>query len=1517
MQIRQRSIFSTVKTEGSILPVDLLQRIAEGKRDLDGLDPESYHLDRGERLNEAINRSWNRLIGAWSSFKHAAEKLPDTDTGTQLTRERWLLPLFRELGYGRLLPSKAFELNDKSYPISHVWNHTPIHLVGAKIDLDRKTAGIRGAAGRSPHGLVQEFLNRSDDHLWGFVSDGYHLRVLRDNISITRQAYVEFDLEAMMDGEVYSDFALLWLLCHESRVESTKPEECWLEKWSKEAQQQGTRALDQLRDGVESAIATLGQGFLAHRANDILRAKLKSGELDKQTYYHQLLRIVYRLLFLFVAEDRDLLLDPNTSQEARDRYTQFYSTARLRRLAGRHRGSRHSDLFFSLKLVMAKLGNDKGCPELGLPVLGGFLFSNNATPDIDECEIQNSDLIESIRALAFTKYNNARRPVNYKNLGPEEFGSVYESLLELHPDLSVEAAAFKLDTTSGNERKTTGSYYTPTSLITSLLDTALDPVVNEARKKNDPEKAILDLKVCDPACGSGHFLIAAAHRIAKHLAAARTGDEEPSPKAQQAALRDVISHCIYGVDINPMAVELCKVNLWMESLEPGKPLSFLDHHIQCGNSLLGATPALIAKGIPDAAFTAIEGDDKPTCAKYKKSNKHYRETKQDSLFDDSYEVWPKLDNVAAKLAKIELIPDDSIEEVQHKQRQYELLIESSDYKNEYLLANAWCSAFLWRKVETKTLPYPITEETIRKIERDPFSMPEWMKSEIKQIAAQYKLFHWHLAFPDVFMRSSNGETTENHQVGWSGGFDVVLGNPPWERIKLQEKEWFASRNPEIADAPNAAARRRIINALKDEDPALYEAFLDAKRQAEGESHLIRNSDRFPLCGRGDINTYAIFAEIKRSILSATGRVGCIVPSGVATDDTTKYFFQDLMDRQSLASLYDFENREAIFQGVHRSYKFCLLTLTGFKRPASHGADFVFFALNTNDLHDDWRRFTLSAEDIELLNPNTRTCPIFRSKRDAELTKSIYRRVPVLIKEGPPEENPWGIKFLRMFDMANDSNLFRTREQLENSGWVLDSNVFISDDEKYLPLYEAKMLHHFDHRWATYEGTETRDITLSEKKNPNFVVMPRYWVPEAEVENRLHYKWDKDWLLGWRDICRSTDERTVIAGIVPISGCADTFLLLFPDENHYAKKMLIIACLNSFILDYSARQKVGGMHIKYNIFKQLPMIPPYRYDLPAEWLKGGDMTGWLTTRITELSCTAWDIESTMNNSSSGILPFHWNEERRFLLRCELDAAYFHLYGIARDDVDYIMETFPIVKRKDEARYGEFRTKKVILDIYDAMTKAMEVGQLYQTLLDPPPADPRIAHQQKANLEQQIVAKTVQDAAVEKTPEESETVLPFRRVEKPIESEKFNTIVPLYTLQAVAGGFSDVQDVEFDSWVEMSNITRKLTTGMFVAKVDGKSMEPRIPDGSYCLFYKPVLGTREDKIVLAQHHSIDDPETGGSYTVKLYRNEKVYDKFGNWQHSEIRLEPINPDYEPLVFPDAEEGELRIIAEFVDVL
>jgi hypothetical protein len=1335
MQTRQRDLFTTIHTEGAVLPPDLLQRIAAGNNGLEGLSPESYHLLPGEKINEAINRAWSRLLGAWTAFRHHAENLPDSDIGTSLTRERWLLPLFQELGYGRLTTARAAEIEGKSYPISHAWQNTPIHLVGFRVDLDKRTAGVSGAARSSPHSLLQEFLNRAENQLWGFVSNGHKLRILRDNLSLTRQAYVEFDLHSMMAGEIYADFVLLWLLCHQSRVEAERAEDCWLEKWSRMAQEQGTRALDELRKGVKDAIAALGRGFLAHPANQTLREKLRTGVLDKQDYYRQLLRLIYRLIFMFAAEDRDLLLVTRDSSRARvETYTRYYSTARLRRLAHQQRGSRHADLFCSLRLVMQKLGSESGCPELGLPALGSFLFSTQALPDLETADLANHDLLEAIRALAYITDGYTRRAVDYKNLGAEELGSVYESLLELHPELNLTAGTFELNIASGHERKTTGSYYTPTSLIKVLLDSALDPTLRNATSKSqeernatfmsreDAEKAIIQLKICDPACGSGHFLIAAAHRLARKLAAIRTGDEEPAPEALRPALRDVIGHCIYGVDLNEMAVELCKVNLWMEALEPGKPLSFLDHRIQCGNSLLGATPALLAKGIPDETFMPIEGDDKAVCSEYKKQNKKERLSRQWELFDAEGLPWEHLGNFATAMMNLNAMADDTLAAIHAKQKTWEELVRSGSYLSNRLLADTWCAAFVWKK--TKVFPYPITEEVFRQTERNPHSMPKWMREEVQRLAGQYKFFHWHLAFPDVFHIPAQSVTRDSSRApGWSGGFDVVLGNPPWERLNLEDKQFFSKIMPEIGKA-DTTKRRTLIKKLSKENPSVYNDYFETKTLFAKQIGFCHNSGFYRFLNQARLNTYVLFVELAINLTHDDGIGAMIVPSGIVTDEISKKLFGYLMKSNRLLHVFDFENRRGIFDGIHRSYKFCLFVVNGSGRISNKGADFVFSAYEVTDLRDDDRHFSLSVEDVELLSPLSKTCPTFKCRRDYEIVKKIYSRIEPFIIQKSRGHKWLNSDFLIMFRSDSSSHLYKKPDDFDlkypNSPC---SQAFTVEHSQYLPVWEAKLLHQFDHRYATFEGVHsdeklkgtTREVTPLEKEVV-WSSQPRHWVVKEDVWRILKDRnWSNEWIIGYRDITNATNARTAIASILPIGGAAQPLNLFLPESTDLGA--IWLAAFNSFIVDYIVRQTIGGVHLNITTCRQLPIL--------SEFVNLSINKQMILNIVRELTYTSPTIKPFAKDCGYDGPPFRWDEERRFLLRCELDAAYFHLYGITRDDVSYIMETFPIVKRKDEQRHGEFRTKRVILEIYDAMAEAMRSSKSYQTRLDPPPADPRVA------------------------------------------------------------------------------------------------------------------------------------------------------------------------------------------------
>ena len=1300
--------FVGVRVTGGLLPAELLSRIAAGG--LGGQASGDYHLAPGETVREAANRAWAYLTGVWATYQQAVEKLPQADRGTTLTRERWLGILLRELGYGRVstTPAGGLTADGKQMAISHVWEHVPMHLLGHRIELDRRTQGVAGASTSSPQSMVQELLNRSDAHLWAMLSNGLTLRLLRDSTSLVGSAYIEFDLEAIFDGDLFADFLLLYSVCHESRLEVRDPEKgaasCWLEAWRTESLESGSRALNQLQDGVTKAITTLGTGFLAHPANAPLRDRLAEGSLRIEDVNHGLLRVVYRLLFTFVAEDRGMLLAPDAALTARQRYRDYFSTERLRRTARRRRGTRHADQWRALNLVWDGLGSVDGRPELGLVGIGG-LFEPGALDLFRGCDLSNEALLRAVRHLSLVEEpgSKMKRVVDYRNLGAEELGSIYEALLEFVPSWDAGRRVFELLSAAGNDRKSTGSYYTPTSLIDCLLDSALDPVLDRAEREPDPEAALLALTVCDPACGSGHFLVAAARRIAKRVAAIRSGDPEPPPERVREALADVVGRCIYGVDLNPLAAELAKVSLWLETLDPGRPLAFLDAQIKVGNSLIGATPALLAEGVPNEAFAALEGDDNKLTSALRRQN-DAELAGQDDLFGDTGTTLDA--RLAGELG--ELLGSGrsvSLADVHARAQRLKALEANPALQQQRLVADAWCAAFVWPK--RPGAAKAITDGCLRALECGE-SLTEATMATLHELAAEYRFFHWHLEFPHLFRSGGPADG-----LGWRGGFDVVLGNPPWERVKLQEQEFFAVRDPHIAAAPNAAARKRLIQALETSNPSLYGAYLGALRRAAGESHLLRVSGRYPLAGRGDINTYAVFAEGSRALMDEHGRMGMILPTGIATDATTQYFFKDLVQRGSLASLYDFENAKPLFEGVHRSFKFCLLTLTGRDERVAR-AEFAFFAHDPTDLIKDDARFGLSPEEIQLLNPNTGTCPIFRTRRDAEITLGIYRRVPVLINENDPVNgNPWGIKFMRMFDMSNDSHLFHTRDELEADGWTLNGNVFERSLDgvitRMLPLYQGMMATTYNHRsadvvksaTATKRQNQPRYLTESELRDRGRVVQPMYWVNERDLPPQL-----PDWLLGFSNISSPTNERSMVAYALPKVAVGHSIPLVLARRGGLA----LLAVLNSFALDYALRQKLGGVNLTYNYVQQLPIPTPDQLWLPAAWNRDSPVINWLRERAALLSYAARDL-SAVGKEAGLMQPCAFDPVGRSMIRAEIDAAVFHLFGVGRAEVDHIMETFPIVKRKDEAAFGSYRTKDLILEVYDAMQASMDSGQPY--------------------------------------------------------------------------------------------------------------------------------------------------------------------------------------------------------------
>ncbi|OAI40246.1 hypothetical protein AYO38_06150 [bacterium SCGC AG-212-C10] len=1308
--------YTAIASEGGLFPSDLLDRIALGQEE----HQQAKDFGVEGRLPDEIQSAFSAVRSHWDSFMRRRER--PRESATRITTD-WVKLLLETFAFPPLADQTAPILaGSDTYAISHLAgaaiDSPPVHIIA----FDKSIDGRDGK--RTPHALVQEFLNRSDA-LWGVVTNGEVLRLLRDSNRVSHPAFIEFNLRAMVEANLYSEFALLYRLAHSSRFpkSATEADSCPLEKYYQAGIEQGGRVRDKLRDGVQEALTTLGTAFLRHSANETLRARLVSGALPEEDYYRQLLRLIYRFLFLMVAEERKLLSPADGNRDDQKVYADYYSINRLReRCERRHpqdHDLRYDDLWQGLGVTFSIFRTDESAAQLGMHALNGELFGPLGCPDLESAECDNGALLDSMFTLSTfmpesTKQNRSpvRQRVNFGDLDVEELGSVYESLLDFRPHVDREERRFELLT--GTDRKTTGSYYTPSELVAVLIKSALEPVMaarlEGKRTAAEREAALLGMRVVDPAAGSGHFLLAAARRVARELARVRSGEDEPDPDTYRDAKREVIRHCIYAVDKNPLAVDLCKVALWIEGHSTGMPLSFLDNHVRLGDSLVGVFDlGVLATGIPDGAYTAVEGDEKPVARAIRDQNAKERAGR--SLWEAEA---PASSDFAREFEAFSGLEDRSAADVQTIGQLYASITgNGTKWWQTKVACDLWTAAFFTPMTAANRDLVPTTAH-VRTALSQPKALHGQVMGEAVGRAQALRFFHWPLEFPEVFA---------------AGGFDVVLGNPPWERVKLQEREFFASRDRDIALAANAAARKRMIANLPKTGPALWADFGFAKYAAEGASRFMRLSGRFPLCGRGDINTYAVFAEQSVALISRDGRAGNIVPTGIVTDDTTKQYFASVATTGKLVSVLDVQSGPAFWGDIgHARFKFTLLTVAG--ESQDKPAEFMFFARTADEVRDSASRFTLAPEDFTLLNPNTRTCPIFRTRRDAEITKAIYRRVPVLIADGPPQRNPWALSFSAMFHMSNDSGLFRTGTELAAEGMRLDGNVFAGPGgERHLPLYEAKMVHHYDHRWATYDtaGTDTRDMTAAEKDGPDALPIPRYWVAESEVASRLTGRWERGWLLGWRDICRSTDERTVIASVIPRVGVGHTNPLLLSLESA-TRQAALMANLTATVFDYASRQKIGGTHLTYGYLNQLPVLAPEAYVATTPWTGDEKLADWIVPRVLELTFTAWDLAPFAHDIGYDGPPFRWNTERRFQLRCELDAAYFHLYGLPRDDVDYVMDTFPIVRRKDESAHGEYRTKRAILETYDAMARAIAGGPPYVSPLDPPPGDPRAAHQQ---------------------------------------------------------------------------------------------------------------------------------------------------------------------------------------------
>lgn len=1339
------------EVKGNLFSAELLEDLATRQ----GQTPNDFGLASGSRISNEASRVMSTARNLWIHFQQTKEGLHLEKTGASETRSQWVIPLLGFLGYD-LQYTRSEKVGEETFQISHRDKEKdgfPVHISGFRQSLDENPDSARGNR-ESVHMQMQEYLNHTE-HLYGIITNGYKLRLLRDHHRLTGIQYLEWDLEQLMEENDLASFTLLYRMLHITRIPQHQGEESLLEQYHQDSVEEGHRVRNKLKTAVYKSLELLGNGFLTHPDNVALREAVASKSVSAITYGQQLRTLVYRLLFLLVAEDRQLVFHPTAEQQKKRLYVSHYSLNRIRHLAEIHLSSnpRHSDVWEQLKVSFRLFEEEDLGKQMGIAALGGELFSPNALGALKEAKISNRLFLKALDLLSrFEQEKGHRIRINYRRINVEEFGAVYESLLELNPEIDLSVAERPFRYINGESRKGTGSYYTHQDLVKQLLKTALEPVVMERlaqaekgitdleERKRKKAEALLEIKVCDPACGSGHFLVAAARALATELAYLRAPRGASIDQYERPALRDVIGKCIYGVDMNPDAAELCRLVLWMEAHEAGKPITYLNDKIRCGNSLVGWIGPLTIPKIPAGAFDPVQGDDKAVARNWKA--RHLAPDELPMLWQDDpvKQLRTETNQLLIEANRpVVTLEDYWRKESLHKQRKH-----SPAMARQRLMYDLWTYAFFQQY--TTDVQQPIVfKETLKALAEGNLSESSKLVQFVKAEAQSARFFHWPLEFPEVFR---------------NGGFDVLLGNPPWSRIKLQEKKFFDGRKPEIVKAKNAAERKKLIASLDPTDEHFL-AFQMTKRHSNGLSRYLRKCKQYELTNSGDINTYSVFSERSMKLTNSNGRIGTIVPTGIATDYTNRHFFAHLIKSKRLTNFFDFENKNSLFPEVHWSFRFSMLTTAGDQVGQQLHPEFAFCLHQVSDLSDPQRVFELTAEDFLRINPNTKTCPVIRTQKDASILKLLYERFPVIESV---EGSPWGVKFIRMFDMANDSEHFQLRLDLYQ----------VEQQEQLKRLYESKMFWHYNHRYNSYLKSDVKEHSVHKAgdvdlMNPHYRSESFYEVHIEVVKKRMEMMmsgYGYQWFLGFRGISSITNERTLVSSLLPDAAFGNSCILIRNDQSP-VRMCGFIGSLSSLVFDYVCRQKISGNNLSLFVVKQLPIIPPDHFSET-------DLQ-FLVPRVLELTYTAWDLQAFANdvwrdadselkdiikarwqwNKSFVTLtseveahfawpenneaqtdefpfpPFRWDSAHRHRVQCELDAFFFYKYGFdskedenkkpedrAEEVVKYILdpsssllageteerrksfpgETFRVLKDKETRKYGEFLTARLVLEAW---------------------------------------------------------------------------------------------------------------------------------------------------------------------------------------------------------------------------
>lgn len=1223
-------------------------------------------------FRDAFTTTWEWAIRRWDEI---AVEVDGWDQ-ERLFAE-WIDPLFSRLhvsleSYHPTAEEKEESADDplRGFTPSHEaqGHHDPfIHVVPPGDDLEARVSTNPG--GKSHHATLQQFVNLHSSVSWLVVTNGRLVRLLTTYYHIYSKGYLQFDLENILAKRDEREFFVFFALLHGTSLARVGGEPSLLDAFREFAIQEGVKVGDSLRDNVHEALQVLGQEFLAQ--NPAFREAAASGTVDVEALYPELLRVIYRVIFILYAEQREMLPGGDSL------YFKQYSLTGLKLLAERPiRRDREVDLWRRIWTTFRLMA--EGNAFLGVNAFNGSLFHDENLPLITEygLHLSNDIVLRVVRLLTTTVLDTVRIKIDFKLIEEEEIGSVYESLLDYRPVYHKDAGTFELIPIS-TERKTTASYYTPKALIDILIRRVLVPVVEEKlmgiTNPKEAERALLSIKVCDPACGSGSFLLATMDYLGEILTQIKFGDI--TEQSARDSRRLVLQHCIFGVDKNPLAIELAKISLWLRACVKDKPLNFLDHHLKTGNSLIGMGKRKLPLAIHPNAYTAVtnsgilkESKDiqKKARIKTKKDLKKTADIKPLSSFFELKELGFDV---------LEEMNENNISAIKKKKESYLVLLKKQKYTREKFQADTWTAAFFWPLTESETKNVPTSNTINQAIDH---SIPKEILSIIEKIRESQGFFHWYLEFPDVFSRGMNG-------------FDVILMNPPWEVYSLIEEEFFASKGDFVIAKSRSRERMKLIKALSKKNPQLFIEYIQAKHSFEKGKNYFRNSNRYELTAKGKLDVYPLFAELGYSLLGKNGALGIICPPGIIYSHPE--FFSEITKNKHLSFCYGFINKKKIFP-IASQKQFLALVISKINKKRA------IFSFNNEDFEAIFTLsnfYSISPSELELINPISRTPPFPRNQEEFDLLKKVYRNGEYSLIDISQHSN--FIQIHRMFNISDDrrKGLLKLKEELLDCGFELDRRqVFHKKEEEYFPTYEGKLIFQYNYRYGTYRGVSEkirRSRRARCKRNTDMDIPlcePRYWVEKKHFLKKIQkWKYKKSWFLAYRESTGPKNRRSMVFSIIP---GIPTVYTIYNFINLTAKQALLYICqLNSIVLDFIFRKKLVTNHLTQEMISQFPFIPMTVLE------KNTQLILPLVFKLVYVNEELKEFATEYLGEETS--PFQWDNEERFDIQRRLDAIVSILFKLNKADIKLILSDFEVWEKKEVETFGEFRSKNLILQYFD--------------------------------------------------------------------------------------------------------------------------------------------------------------------------------------------------------------------------